>query len=140
VPGVSASGAVTDAVKFGVRVVTLLLIVTLRFFERTYELFQQAASTRARVLERILNVEITDTITSRYHSGHVREWITLVYVSFSLGVGTLGFFIVPKYVVWVVGSTVATIVVLFLTMLLSLEYDNGLEDWTIDKQECTKGP
>ena len=139
VPGVSATGAVTDSVKLGVLLVTLLMLVTLRFFERTYELFRQAASTRARILELTLNLELTDEITSRYRSGHVPFLVAIVYVFYALGTGTIGFFIIPDYWFWILIATLVAIATLFLMMLLRLDYEKGVEDWTLDSLECRRG-
>jgi hypothetical protein len=139
-PNVTISGTpINEVVKLGVLLVTLLLIVTLRLFERMYELFRQAAAIRAGVLEKTLDLELTDTITSHYRSGHMPELVTLLYVFFVLAVGFIGAFVVPNYIGWLCLAIVVTIASLYAMMLMNLTYGHGLEDWTIDRQECEQG-
>src|SRR5712692_10472090 len=66
------STVLPDSVKFAVVSVTLILILTVKVIETGYQSFQQAASSRATIIERVLNLELTDVITKRFKAGHVK--------------------------------------------------------------------
>src|SRR5213076_1903848 len=54
--------------KYAVVLVTLLLLVLLRLVERQGQLVQEAAALRANILERALNLGLTEVISDKYHS------------------------------------------------------------------------
>ena len=62
----STEAQVPNVVKFAVFSVTLLLIAALHLLDRNYRVFQEAAVTRALVLERRLNIELSEVITSMF--------------------------------------------------------------------------
>jgi len=132
---------IMDTVKIGILLVTLLLIIILRSLESNYELYRKAAATRAGILERTYNLELTDTISFRYKHGSQK--ITIFYCLFAASVGTLGYFILTDILLFgvLLGFTIATILGLWYFMFRDLTYDEtkGHEDWTIDMQECTIG-
>jgi hypothetical protein len=133
---------VPDMVKFGVIAVTLLLVVTLRLLEKNYQLFQAAAAVRALILERRLNLELTETISQRYKDDHVALSVIGVYIGFAVGVGAVGgFILLPNYVLitYLIVLTALMIVALCGINYFGLHYAHGEEDWTVDPLECKKG-
>ena len=137
----SESGAITDTVKLGVLSVTLLLIIALRVLEYSYLTFNEAAATRARVLERRLNMELTEVITARYDWAKLGWWATLLYAFFALGVLAIGVFVLPFYFqIVLMIFTIITVLVVFEFRVVQLDYGlHGHEDWTLDRLECKKG-
>jgi hypothetical protein len=137
----TGSTGVPDIVKFGVIAATLLLVVTLRLLERNYQLFQQAAAVRALILERRLNLELTETISQRYKDDHVALLVIGVYIMFAFGVGAVGCFILlPNYLLIesLIVLTAVTIGVLCGISFFGLNKPHGSEDWTVDPLECKK--
>ncbi len=66
-------------VKLAVVSATVLLIVTMRIIEKNYELFQRAASARALVIERHLDLDLTEIISDKYKRGHILWLVTVAY-------------------------------------------------------------
>ena len=52
----------------GVFIITIMLIVALHLFDKNYRVFQEAANTRIKVLERKLNLELSEAVTVRYET------------------------------------------------------------------------
>ena len=78
-----ARGAPVQA-KFAVFFVTLMLILALHLIDKNYRVFEKAATTRALVLERKLNIELSEIITDRYRIEQVNGAVIGVYVLFIL--------------------------------------------------------
>ncbi len=55
----------TDNIKLAILGVTLLLIFTLSMIDQTYRVFLRAAADRAKILERSLNLHLTEVILNR---------------------------------------------------------------------------
>lgn len=146
-----------SAIKLTVMVATLLLVVTLRLLEKNYELFQKAAATRAMILERTLNIEVTETISDRSRSDHFSFFVTVVYFGFALAAGILGYFILlPSYElneVLYLGFQLWRVRVLLLFVAITIislfvigrqglnfthKWKNVQVDWTFDRLECKK--
>jgi hypothetical protein len=87
------SSGLPDYLKLGVFFVTLLLIFALHLIDENYLVFEDAASTRALVLERELNLELTEIVGDRYQKGEVRKHVLWVYYLFAFGVLLLGIFV-----------------------------------------------
>jgi hypothetical protein len=134
-----------DPIKLAVLIVNLLLIVALQFIDRNYQVFLRAAASRATVLERILNLELTDVISQRYNFSHVGYYMTCVYFAFVFGVGILGYaiFTVDKAnstvvaLLWLAVGVSLAIIVIQLTF--SVDFPYGTIDWTIDPLQCQAG-
>jgi hypothetical protein len=94
----STSGGLPDIVKLGVFVVTLLLVFALHLIDQNYLVFENAAATRALVLERELNIELTEIIADRYEAINVPRRVFNVYLVFALGVLVLGFFVFGSHI------------------------------------------
>lgn len=133
-------------IKLGIFLATLVLLVALRLFEKNYELFQRAASSRARILEKFLNLELTETITWRYKFEGILGIVTHIYGIFAIGVGVLGTFVMagdPLFfgLPWIIPLWIAVGVAIVYIMRISghsLDFERGLEDWTLDRLECRK--
>jgi hypothetical protein len=139
---------IPDAVKLGVLLVTLLLVFALRLDECNYQFFQEAAKDRLLVLERNLNLELTEVITDRFNVEGISISSALVYVLFSVGVFAVGYFVLKNPEHTEVLFAITVLVVLFTFLLprfTSLRYQHirtgecWKEDWTIDKLECRIG-
>lgn len=93
------STTIQDSIKFAVLLVTIVLIVALTSFERSYQLIQEAAAIRASYLEKILNLELTETISHQFEYKDVRKYELIVYVLLISGTLVLSFFTISfKYV------------------------------------------
>ncbi len=121
--------------------VTLLLIIGIFIIDIYYRFFQRSANIRSRILEKILNIELSDTITQRYNSRPYQYVVSVVYGIFILVVWFLGVAVLSNSLfalsLCVVGSL---LLVLFLSMgWFFVHYDYGLMDWMLDRLECKVG-
>jgi hypothetical protein len=111
--------------KMAVILATLVLLIALRLLDRNYQLFQKAAIKRAIVIEKCLNLELTETTFDVYHYERLYIWLNLIYVLFTVGAGLLGLFLIFG-IVWaevaILGATFVTVtVVLLIPDLIKLE-------------------
>lgn len=139
VAGSTGNSSLPDNVKFVIVSVTMLLVFALKLIEVGYQSFQRAATTRALVIEKKLNTELTEIIDLRYRKDHIRWWMTLVYVLFIIGALLVGWFsIIDSY--WknllTLSATMAIIGTVGLNLVFNLRFPYGEEDWTIEKLEC----
>lgn len=137
---IAGAAALPDPVKFGVLGVTLVLIVTLRQIEKTYQIYQKAANLRSLVVEKRLNIELGTIITDRYAKFHVPRKIDGVYISFVAADALLGFSVFGNKVYWVSLLLLATAISLLILSIGSsdIHFARGeTSDWTFDKLECT---
>ncbi len=125
-------------VKFAVFLVTLILILGLYFLDKNYSLIMEAANSRAIVIERRLNLELSEIITDRFRTGHLDWHIGMVYGIFMVGLCLLGTATISSVplagLLWVIG-----IVVIIEIARRQLTYVNGMEDWTIFPLRCNVG-
>ncbi len=136
----SNSSVLPDYIKVAVLLVDLILIVALSLIDRNYLVVQGAAATRARILERILNLELTDVISFRYTLTNVKYYVAGVYVAFTLGVLVLGVSVLyPNYIYIVFLGLVAIIVQFLVVKFVHLRYEYGRIDWTLDRLQCNSG-
>jgi hypothetical protein len=138
----AGSTSLPDPVKFVVLLVTLLLIVALQLIDRNYQVVQQAVGTRARILERKMNLELTEVITVRYRSGHIHFYVTMVYAFFIAGVVALGYPVLgtsPSLLVTLESVALAAVAIVVLMQLIKMHLPYGTLDWTVDRFECKTG-
>lgn len=140
----SGTKILPDETKFAVLLVDLILIVALQLIDRNYQIFQRAAATRARVLERVLNLELTEVISQRYERANVQWYVTAVYLFFVAGVSILGVFaLYPNYfyiTILLIFAVVAIIAeYLVFKYKVRVRYPYGMMDWTIDRLQCNEG-
>lgn len=136
------SPGIPDNIKLGILGVTLLLILTMRVIEKNYQLYQICSAQRAQVLERSLNLELTEIISDRHRKKHIPTLVTSIYILFTLGTGLLGYTILsPNYQlanVLLIGMF-GVVGCLILIQSFDLRYDRGYIDWTIDKVVYNQG-
>jgi hypothetical protein len=142
--GVAEGTVLPNSVKVAVLGINLLLIILLRLLDRNYQVFQDAAATRALVLERTLNLELTEIITLRYKGCHLRRSITGLYVAFVAGVYGLGWAVLwPDWGYIAVLSGFSILAFIFIEIIIgkriSVEYPLGELDWSINKLDCCSG-
>lgn len=143
-PGSTAFPTAPGYLKLIILLVTLGLYVSLRQLDQHYRLFQQAASRRAIILERRLNVELTEEITNYYGLSTTRiHWwrnVHRFYQGFLLLATGLGLAILYN------GSDILASIIEMLILILGAAVTFFLmrnivhqvlpssEDWSIDKK------
>lgn len=139
--GGTNTSAITDGVKLAVILVTLILIVTLRQVNKVYQHYQSAANTRALILERKLNLELSNTITDRHREYHISERIDAIYIFFAIADAVLGWFVMST--VYFQAAVVASLLVAMGALIWigqsGLHYSHGKEDWSFNKTVVVKG-
>lgn len=131
-----------ESIKAVILGVTLLLIGGLYILDRNYKVFQRAANDRANVLERVLNIELSDVITQRYRQDEVYNFVVVLYLFFILGVVLLGLTVLSAtLLIWLVIAALATsgFILYFARDDSLMKYDYGKVDWILDKTECKQG-
>jgi hypothetical protein len=86
VPSGSTSPALPNIIKLAVLLITLMLIVALHLMDRIYRILQSGAATRAIIVEKLLNLELTEVIGAKYRMGHVQRNVHYIYAAFTSGV------------------------------------------------------
>lgn len=138
-------GADPNLFNLGLFIVTLMLILALHFFDKNYRVFQEAALTRAKVIERKLNLELSETISGRYGRDRILHRVLYVYLLLIVGVGVLGGCILyPEWtlIYWLSGCVIFVLGVVIFQNTLSVMFkkDKNIflkEDWTISPLEFT---
>ena len=133
-----------NLVKFCVLLVTLTFIVAIALIERNYQLFLKAINQRALVLERLLNLELSEVITFRYRVGRARLFSDAVYLSFVFAIMILGYAsLMPDdntlFLVLIAVSAVAIMVIIWIMEWSNLSYHHGEVDWSLDRTQCEQG-
>ena len=132
----------SDGVKFAILFVNILLIVGLTIIDRNFTVIQKAANTRAAVLERIMNLELSEIITQRYRSAGLSGFATGLYSLFIVAVMFLSGFVLQTngiYFALIIASGIIAIVILIgLRHYIKVSYPYGKIDWTIDRLQCTQ--
>jgi len=131
----------SDPAKVAVFGVTMLLILALYLVDRNYKIYQGAANMRALVLERKLNLELSEIITDRYRAKDINLRVLLLYIFFIAGVAGLGgvsLYPNRSYIAGLIGIALIVILFTILTFLLDTTFKYKYhEDWTISPLECT---
>jgi len=140
----SVAGGLPDDVKLGAYLATLLLIFVLHLIDENYRVLENAAAQRALVIERELNIELTDIITDRFNQNQVKQKVFRVYSLFALAVWVLALFTFKSAFFYVTVLGVFTIVDIYLmrqtsrNVKLTYRFGEG-RDWTISPHECKEG-
>jgi hypothetical protein len=140
--------AIPEIFNLGIFLVTLILIIALHLLDKNYRVFQQAANTRANVIERKLNLELSETMTERHRMANVDWNVFFVYLLFILGTTGIGATIIyPNWNLmwWLIGCALVTLVfIIYQSIVLRLQFRNKVgikflaEDWTVSPLECTE--
>jgi hypothetical protein len=148
IPGSLADGdalvVLPDIVKFCVLLVTLTFIMAIALIERNYQLFIKAINQRALVLERLLNIELSEVITLRYRVGRGRLFCDAVYLLFVSVIVLLGYAtLMPDdptlFVALCAVSAFAVVVIIWIMEWSDLAYHHGEVDWSLDRIQCGQG-
>lgn len=131
-----------ESIKAIILGITLLLIFGLYILDRNYRVFQKAASTRANVLERVLNIELSQVITERYRTKRVYNFVIALYLLFIFGVCLLGLAVLsvtPLILLLIAASVTCGFIVYLASDDSLMKYDYGKIDWILDRTECKQG-
>jgi hypothetical protein len=143
IPPTGQQGAIgiPDPAKFGVLLATTLLIIVLRWFDGNYQGFLYGAATRAKVIERFLNLELTDEISVRYEIEKLGRPKIILYAGFEGAVIGLAFALLPEHIDWpiylLVGSIVESLIYYFRFSPEKLRGKFPGTDWAIDRLQCS---
>lgn len=139
-PGdIGGTSALPESLKFGVLLVTLLLLGAVAVIDRNYQVLQQAAASRAMVLETELDLELTEIISQRYATKHVGVIFHLIYVMIGGALIILGYFVLyPSFWFWILCAVWITWSVLVLLISVNLVTRGGA-DWSLDATDVTPG-
>jgi len=135
---IGSTPALPPLAKLAVLGATLLLIVALRSLETFYTLFQRVAALRARVIERSLNIELTDWITDEFAFQKAWRYASWLYYFFEGGILILGLAILPLpllilLVIAALGEG------LYFMKRLKPVLITAKWDWTLGKLHYTQG-
>jgi len=131
---------IPDTIKLAVMLATLLLLGGIRLMDKQYRLFQEAAAVRAKIIERSLNIELTDAISFRYKAEKFWKYINWLYYLFGLTTGLLGAVILYPNMLAVLGMVIGTEV--YVAVITQIDRDQihlEMKDWTIDRLEVKQG-
>lgn len=130
-----------EPIKATILGVTILLIFGIYIMDRNYRVFQKAANTRANILERVLNIELSAVITQRYRMSRVHNFFMSIYLLFILGVCLLGRAVLSSSLnyLYLFGSIIAILVIVLSFDFVLLRYRYGMMDWILDRLECKQG-
>jgi hypothetical protein len=138
-------------IKFGVFVVTALLILAIHLLDKNYLVLQEAADLRAVVLERNLNIELSSAITDRYHQNNINLFVMWIYIIFELSVVLLGIISMGKQYIYI-GPFIIILGIIFVVMMnsqlkvvfikrlhkQSQDFVSVSADWTITPLEFSR--
>ena len=97
-PGATTTGQELPLqVKFGVLSATALLIIVLRWFDGNYQGFIYAINSRAIVIERLLNLELTEEIQDRFKASVLWLPTIILYAGFELAAIGLAWILPPGH-------------------------------------------
>src|SRR3989442_3743868 len=81
-------------IKFAVLLVSLSLLIILKIFDITYSDFLKAAVTRANIIEKELNLELTETISFVYRYKTIMKNLpSILYYGFQISVLVIAYFV-----------------------------------------------
>jgi hypothetical protein len=127
--------------KFAIFLATLILINCLGILERSYNQFQKAAKVRAVIVERLLNIELTDTISDLYKMSRTGLYSIGFYIMFEASLIVLAFAVLTENVGFAYLLVVAAIAFPVTFALYERKRVIGDEwiDLTMDKHEVFPG-
>lgn len=143
VAGSEPPSGIPDLAKFGALVATTLLIIVLRWFDGNYQGFQYGASVRAIVLERLLNLELSDQIARRYEVEKLWRDKIVLYAGFEAAVVVLSFALISHHPFWIF-FLVAFIIAEWFYYYCKVRPEKRRGsikscDWALDKIQCMQG-
>ena len=147
---------VSYPVKFSVIIVTMALILAIALFEQYIRIMQHAAVQRGLILERRLNIELTELIGFQYELNHGEYFKYALYIVFIFGTSLFAFFLIGintnelliNQLPFSQKIEIIGVLILFVSSIIGLYiifdvyryvYRNDCEDWTVDKVVCERG-
>lgn len=132
---------IPDLAKLGVFTITLVLISALYLIDKNYVSFQEAANTRALVLERMMNLELSEIITLRYRTDGINRHVKVIYWIIIAGVLILGSFVfkdkLPYAPILAVLCIIAAGYIIWQD-IISKFYHTYSDDWAFSSLRCTE--
>ncbi|PVX27008.1 MAG: hypothetical protein CW716_04480 [Candidatus Bathyarchaeum sp.] len=141
-PGTDFAGEpLPELVKATILGVTMLLIFGLFLLDRNFRVLHKAVSIRTNILERLLNIEVTDVISQRYMLSGIQICVTTLYLFFIVAACLLGSQVLSRTMIFVYGMGVflGGLIVLLSFDFVVLRYRYRMIDWIVDKTECKQG-
>jgi hypothetical protein len=131
-----------DIIKAAILGITLLLILAVAFFEKSYQQYQVLTAQRSIILELKLNLNLTKTLSYQFNNSTIKSCEFLVYLIYVLATFALAIFIInQKYIAIIIGLLFISIVVLLI--IFNMKHANHPNwpnvDWSVNKLECKKG-
>ena len=144
-------------VKIAILAVTLVLVLALRWLDGNYQGLQRGAAIRAKVIERFINFELSDSISVRYEVERLGGQIRILYYFFEVAIIALAVFLLLPYIfdnnaTWNDSKSLNVALVVLLTssaigegvfyfFFISPEKRRGYvpTEWAIDRVECKRG-
>ena len=138
-----AQPGVPPIVLFAVLFDTFLMILALRLLDRSYVLFIIAIAQRAKVLERTLNLELTEVIAQRHADDRIDLYVRALYGALNMAVGVLGAALFAPDLNLSGGMIVVSLVVAVLVDVVGnlqpTRGPRGVVDWILGRTECVPG-
>lgn len=132
--------ALPEPLKFGVLLATLLLLGAVAVIDRNYNVLQQAAASRARIIENELNLGLTESISKGYAQKSVDFAFHFIYVLIGGALLVLGYFVLdPSYWFWSLLAIWAGWSSLTLLLITARLYEQGGVNWSLDSTDITPG-
>lgn len=131
--------------KIAVIIVTLVLIIAVALFEKHILIMQRAAAQRALVLERRLNMELTEIISYQFTFNKGNTYKHYIYLLLVIGTLILAYSLpLNPNPIW---NFIIVLVLFILTFACFKKIHSGFqfkraipnEDWTINKLVCQQG-
>jgi hypothetical protein len=126
-------------IKFAVLLITFVLLVALAFIDRNYNVLQHAAATRAIVLERELDLELTEDISVRYAQEKVAWVFHAVYVMIGAAALILGIFVLWPDPLYVLPLGVAWFIYSVGVFSINETLKHEGVDWSVDRTDLVSG-
>lgn len=145
-------------------ILTCVLLIAVYLFDRNYRFYQQSAAGRAKILEPILNIKLSEVLSDWYYTKKMFNIIPALYVIFIWITCSLGFFVASEY--WpaiAIFGIIATIIIGILFLVVdrnsgektgkaykklimdpNIQHDDKSGDgyrgdWSVDRLTCECG-
>jgi hypothetical protein len=142
IPAGSKPESIPDLIKFAVLCASLILITVLHCIDKGYRLFGKLTMNRARVLERRLNLELSEIISSRSIRSFSEKVIPGIYCCYAVVVVLFGWAILASsdaFWIYIIILGIGPFAATYLPHKIVPFYEHGKEDWSIFPLEIRKG-
>lgn len=136
----NANITIPNYVKLAVFIVTLGLVCTLKLLDMHYSRFENAASMRAKILEKRLNLDLGGTISFFYDHGALWRFVQYVYLMFIGLTALLALSVLWPDIPDVIGLAIASILAaIVVNEIHKWKGKLHTEDWSVDKKIAYAG-